>query len=255
MIFHILNGDSLAHTLAQSNISGERIICRECLLDGPTQANSLDTFWGIRASFIAQAYGEPRDRYYQTVVSEMDKMLRLPVDAEICLWFEDDLFCQTNMWFILSLLGEEWQDGRIKRVFPVMEAGVDHWRGFGAATPALLEQSFAQRVPFESNDLDLGGKLWDAYRGSDFKKLMALAQTPSPCFQHLPEVCQAHVDRFPEKGQLGRPEQVIKEILLHSSNDFDAVFSAFGEKAGVYGFGDVQVRGMYERVVGMGELI
>ncbi|MBK9488450.1 MAG: hypothetical protein IPO07_06440 [Haliscomenobacter sp.] len=83
MIFHILNGDSLAHTFAQSNIPGELIICREALIDGPVQANSLDTFWGIRASYIAQTYGEQRDRYYQNVVSEMDKMLRLPKDAEI----------------------------------------------------------------------------------------------------------------------------------------------------------------------------
>ena len=255
MIFHILNGDSLAHTFAQSSIPGELIICREALVDGPVQANSLDTFWGIRASYIAQAYGGHRDQYYQKVVSEMDKMLRLPKDAEICLWFEDDLFCQTNMWFLLSLLGEEWQGGRIRRVFPVMDAGVDHWRGFGASDPALLAQSFAQRVSFESNDLDLGIKLWEAYRSGNFERLLTLSHLPSPCFRHLPEVCQAQVDRFPVKGQLGRPEQLIADILQHTPKDFNVVFAAFGQKAGVYGFGDTQVKGIYERVLGMEELI
>ena len=254
MSFHILNGDSLAQTFAQSNIPGHRIICRECLIDGPAQAADLDNFWSIRANFIAQGYGEAREKYYDIVVKELDQIQRLPEEAEINLWFEDDLFCQSNMWFMLALLVNASPQLKIYRVFP-MEPELDHWNGFGRADAASLEQAYAQRVQFHQTDLELGLALWEAFRSKDLKHLQVLSRQPSACFNRLPEVVQAHVDRFAPQGQLGRPERLIAEILQGNPEDFNAIFKAFGQKAGVYGFGDVQVKVMYERVLGMEELI
>lgn len=254
MSFHILNGDSLAQTFAQSNIPGHRIICRECLIDGPAQAADLDNFWSIRANFIAQGYGEAREKYYDKVVKELDQIQRLPEEAEINLWFEDDLFCQSNLWFMLALLVNASPQLKIYRVFPI-EPPQDHWRGFGEADAASLEQAYAQRVQFHQTDLELGLALWEAFRSKDLTQLQTLSRQPSACFNRLPEVVQAHVDRFAPQGQLGRPERLIMEILLDNPGDFNAVFAAFGQKAGVYGFGDVQVKVMYERVLGMEELI
>lgn len=254
MSFHILNGDSLAQTFAQSNIPGHRIICRECLIDGPAQAADLDNFWAIRANFIAQGYGEAREKYYDKVVKELDQIQRLPEEAEINLWFEDDLFCQSNMWFMLALLVNASPQLKIYRVFPT-EPAQDHWRGFGEADVASLEQAYAQRVQFHQTDLELGLALWEAFRSKDLKQLQVLSHQPSACFNRLPEVVQAHIDRFATNGQLGRPERLIAEILKDNPEDFNSIFKAFGQKAGVYGFGDVQVKVMYERVKGMGELI
>ena len=254
MNFHILNGDSLAYTFAQSNIPGHCIICRECLIDGPAQAADLDNFWSIRANFIAQGYGEAREKYYNIVVKELDQIQSLPETAEVNLWFEDDLFCQSNMWFMLALLVNANPQLKIYRVFP-MEPAQDHWNGFGRADAASLEQAYAQRVPFQQTDLELGLALWEAFRSKDLKQLQVLSHQPSACFNRLPEVVQAHVDRFAPQGQLGRPERLIAEILQSNPEDFSAVFTAFWQKAGVYGFGDDQVRGIYERVLGMEELI
>lgn len=254
MNFHILNGDSLHYTFAQTQLDGQCIICRECLIDGPVQAKDLDNFWAIRASYLAQTHGEIRERYYDISVKELDKLQHLPAHAEVNLWFEDDLFCQSNMWFMLALLVNASPQLKIYRVFP-MEPALDHWNGFGKADAASLEQAYAQRVQFHQTDLELGLALWEAFRSKDLKQLQALSHQPSACFNRLPEVVQAHVDRFAPQGQLGRPERLIVEILQSNPEDFSAVFTAFWQKAGVYGFGDTQVKVMYERIMGMGELI
>ena len=117
MSFHILNGDSLAQTFAQSNIPGHRIICRECLIDGPAQAADLDNFWSIRANFIAQGYGEAREKYYDKVVKELDQIQRLPEEAEINLWFEDDVLTEIQ-WGVLIDENDEvvWPKAREQAV-------------------------------------------------------------------------------------------------------------------------------------------
>lgn len=49
--------------------------------------------------------------------------------------------------------------------------------------------------------------------------------------------------------QLNRPERVVKEMIDNTSSEFADVFSAFSEKEGIYGFGDLQVRAMYDRLI------
>ena len=53
MIFHILNGDSLSGQFPEE-IPGEKVIFRECLVDGPVQADSEEVFWKIRKVYKAK---------------------------------------------------------------------------------------------------------------------------------------------------------------------------------------------------------
>ncbi len=93
----------------------------------------------------------------------------------------------------------------------------------------------------------MGKNLWTAYQNGDFDKLNKLAKSPSDCFEYLEEVCQAHADRFPLDKSLGRPDQVVKEIIETKSKEFQIVFSEFAEREGMYGFSDVQVKNIYDR--------
>ena len=69
---HILPGDSLAQTFPKE-ISGERIICRECLIVGNLQGETLAEFWQTRADFIKKESGE--NSYFEKSVSEIVKKL------------------------------------------------------------------------------------------------------------------------------------------------------------------------------------
>jgi len=62
-------------------------------------------------------------------------------------------------------------------------------------------------------------------------------------------VIQAHIDRFPTNNELGRPQQrllAIKDQL--KTNDFGQIFQQFSKEEGIYGFGDSQVKAMFDEL-------
>ncbi|KIC94507.1 hypothetical protein, partial [Flavihumibacter solisilvae] len=59
----------------------------------------------------------------------------------------------------------------------------------------------------------------------------------------------AHVDRFPKDGTKGRPEKVIEDIITHISTDFTEVFKEFWSRESIYGFGDSQLKSLYDKVM------
>jgi hypothetical protein len=104
MIYHILNGDAL---LAQfpSEIAGERLVFRECLVDGPVLPREGQELWQLREAFILQNYPEASvDDYKKKVYEEIIKIQSIPAESKIYCWFEEDLFCQVNLWFLFNYL-------------------------------------------------------------------------------------------------------------------------------------------------------
>jgi hypothetical protein len=245
-VYHILNGDNLAFQLRETSINQNLIICRECLMDGDLLRENLEEFFVLRAHYIADTFSESEEGYFEKAVPEFEKMISIPDDSEVCLWFENDLFCQANMWFVLWLLAGK-TGIRLYRVFPVIKDHADTWKGFGISTPQMLEDAFASKVPFRNEDVQLGVALWDAFRNDDFNLLQELSKTSSGCFKHLEAVCKAHVDRFPKGNSLGRPEQVVQELIKKGAPDFEHLFSEFSSREGIYGFGDLQLKVLYDR--------
>lgn len=250
MTYHVLNGDCLANDLVSAEIKGNTITCRECLIEGPLNVGTLAQFWKARAQFIASTYDSSIEDYFDKVVTELEKLLCLPANAKVYLWFEDDLFCQANLWFTLSLLKQVKVPLLIYRVFPMITDPKDTWKGFGMSDRRMLEQSFNNSILFSADDLRFGFDLWNAYKEGDFEALHRLSFINSPCFQHLEEVCQAHIDRFPANGKLGRPEKCIQEIMDTSNQEFNQLFNEFSQREGIYGLGDVQVKRIYNEQLG-----
>ncbi len=112
----------------------------------------------------------------------------------------------------------------------------------------MLEQAYAEKIQLSDTDIKLGNDLWKAYAASDFDALKKLSFADSPTFKFLPEVCKAHIDRYAEENQLNRPERVLMELIDNSIGEFLEVFTVFIEREGIYGFGDLQVRIMYDRL-------
>ncbi len=246
-MYHILNGDNLAFQLKETKINLNHIVCRECLIDGPVSASNISDFWKIRSRYISKTYNDSEEEYNSTI-QEFERIIAIPDNSEVCLWFENDLFCQANMWFVIWLLSTK-TGIKVYRVFPVIRNPVDTWKGFGISTSKMLEEAYTSKVLFTNDDMQLGANLWTAYSTNNFQKLLALSKTPSDCFQHLKEVCQAQIDRFPKSDPLGRPEQLVKELIEKGPTDFEHLFSEFSTREGIYGFGDLQVKFMYDKLV------
>lgn len=247
MVYHILNGDSLADTFPDTGIEGDPVVVREALIDGDLSGGNLQDFWRSRAKYI----GLTESEYHSRVAKEFEKILNAPTDSEFNLWFEYDLFCQVNMWFVISLINSL----RIrKKVFAVYTSYLDKaskhfWNGFGPANADELRICYADRISLSEADVHLGQDLWEAYKDGDLATLTNLSRNQSLAFPYLKEVVDAHVDRFSKGGTRGRPERIIEDIIQNISTDFNDVFKEFWRRESIYGFGDTQIRSLYDRVM------
>ena len=247
MIYNILNGDSLAYSFPDSKIEGDIIVVREGLIDGELSGNDLQAFWHSRAQFMGLSEAE----YHDKVASEFEKIMNVPPDSEFNLWFEYDLFCQVNMWFVITLINTF---SAKKNVYAVntsyLDRGNKHfWNGFGPANSSQLQVCFADRILLNNADLQLGQALWTAYKENNFEELIRLSKNQSIAFPYLQEVVNAHIDRFPQDGTMGRPEKVIADIAKNVSTDFHKVFKEFWNRESIYGFGDTHLKRLYDKVM------
>lgn len=238
-IFHITNGDYLAVDLKKTSIDGEIIVCREALVSGNLNADSLEEFWKIRSQSVAEDYNVTKESYYEKSVTEFEKILNIPKGSEVNLWFEDDLFCQVNLWFCISLLSN--RNGlKIYRVFPKTNAQND-WKGFNCSNESDLEKSLKSKVLINGNDIELAIKLLKAYQNNDINSLRQLSKSQSNCFHFLREVIDAYINI--------KPKDFIKNQFENGLIDFDSVFKKFQEELGIFGFGDLQVKKIYEKII------
>lgn len=247
MVYNILNGDALAYSFPDAKIEGDIIVIREGLIDGELSGDTLHDFWQTRANYMKIKENE----YNNSVVKEFEKILNAPDDSVFNLWFEYDLFCQVNMWFVISIINNLPIK---KKAFAVHtsylnKASKQFWNGFGPANSAELNVCYADRIPLSEADLHLGQELWKAYKKGDLEELTNLSQHQSSAFPYLQEVVKAHVDRFPKDGSKGRPEKVIEDIVKNVSADFHEVFKEFWNRESIYGFGDVQLKSLYDKVM------
>jgi hypothetical protein len=237
MDVHVLNGDALAKKFP---VDGSVIICREALIEGPVQADSIEEFWKIRAAYLSENLEGQMQFYFDNVKTEFEKLTSFQNATAFHLWFEHDLFCQVNMWFIISYLKNVGSDIPVFRIMPPSETN-QRWAGFGLMEESDLNNCFRQKIKFTAEDLALGDYLWTAYQKNDFKNLEKLSQTVSSTFPLLKEVSHAHIQRFPDQG-LGRPQNKLKQITRSGITDFNEIFTEFWKTEGIYGFGDLQIK-------------
>lgn len=240
--YHILTGDSLAGTFRRTSIDGMPIVVRECLIDGPVSDDDLDLFWKRRAEYIRNAFDAEIDDYYKNVKSEFDKINNIKPGDEVNLWFENDLFCQANMWFTVSLLNRH-NLTNVFRVSPLIRTG-NKWEGFGRHTATDLVHCYEKHQAFTKGDYKLGENLWDAYRTEDVMALAFYSGSLSPCYPYLEEVCKAEMER----KRNARPRKVLEELLAKGYTDFSDIFTQFTQTEGIYGYGDMQVGNMLREI-------
>ncbi|HYJ91106.1 MAG TPA: hypothetical protein VEV84_07350 [Pyrinomonadaceae bacterium] len=234
MIYHVLPGDAQIEAFEQSGIEGELLVCREVLVEGDLSGESLDEFFTNRAAFINSEYDDDPALYNANVASQFRRLLDVKESDEVNLWFEYELFCSVNMWFCLSLL--ESSKVAIYRVSPVFRDEQDRWDGFGGADADKMMACYKARLKLTDENVRLGADLWRAYKTKNRNELLRLSTTKSEAFPYLKEIGEAAVN----KERI--PATVIAEIQSEGINNFNEIFLEFRRRAGIFGFGDSQVK-------------
>ena len=239
MIYHVLPGDAQVEEFNKAGIEGTVIVCREALIYGPIDAPDLDKFWDDRARFIVGEYGEDEIAYHDNVGGELAKLQDVEAGDEVNLWFEYELFCSVNMWFCMSLLKDT--GATVYRIEPIGLDEADRWNGFGKFNSDALKAAFELRTQLTAEDLHFAASLWDAYRTKDNDKLRELAAGEHDAFPCLGEVAAAAAE------ENIRPAEIVREIQAGGETEFEKIFEEFKKRAGVYGYGDLQVQKLVDQ--------
>ena len=242
---HFLNGDALDAQFP-NGIRGEKLICRECLVEGPIEENKMADFFLQRAAYLDNHYGESSLEVYRTKVVAQFQQLQAAAEAGNCinLWFEDDLFCQVNLWFTLSLLHEMDGKSEIYLVRPPRNTPY----GFGGLNTEELTVCYKERIPI--TELSLWKALWEAYRLAEPEQLTEVATSLEQRYSFVSRAVAAHLARFPTSTQEGRPIKRLKAIIKElGTTQFGPVFQLFCQTEAIYGFGDVYVKRLFDEVL------
>lgn len=243
--YHILNGDALKEQFPKS-IQGKIIVAREALVDGNVEGKSLEEFYETRATFISSHYaGYSKENYFEKTVSEFEKIQAIPSEVDINLWFEDDLFCQVNFWFVVYLLNKNGQKNSIFLVRPK-----EHTQyGFGGLDESELISIYENRLSIGQNELHKIALLWEHYKNNDTEKLLQTVKELGKNYAFMLPAIDAHLQRFPSEGKLDRPTASLIQIMNElKSEEFAPVFREFSKRESIYGFGDLQVRRLFDEV-------
>ncbi len=236
-MIHILNGDSLLAKFPEK-IQGDKITIREALIDGPIKAGSLPEFWKERQHFVSQRYPESTLDYFSHVQSEFEKITALPSDSGVCCWFENDLFCQVNFWFVMSLLVHH--PGETYLALPVSDLKT----GFGGTEEDILA-SFENSVVIHAEDRWVFGQLWKYFSDQEVFEATTLAERYNSKFPFLLPAVEAWRDSIPLGDYPGRPKATLMEIRQElETDDFKLIFKEFRDRLPIYGYGDLQVLNM-----------
>ena len=233
---HILNGDALLEQFPR-DLKGASIVFRECLVDGPVTGNSLKELYQKRSAFFAQTYQvcSPIE-YEERIVSEFNKVQKIPNGSEINLWFEDDLFCQVNCWFVCYLLRDR-KDCDLYLVRPNNQSPY----AFSVYTETELTELYLQRQVLPAPTLL--APLWQAYATGAVKQLTLLSQQLPNGYSHVREAVSAHLSRIPTENRLGKPIEVLKKIIENKETEStELLYQEFQKQLPIYGFGDLQIK-------------
>ena len=241
--YHILNGDSLKEQFPET-IPGEIIVARECLVDGNVNGSSLNDLFKVRAEFISKSYdGYKEQDYFEKTVPEFQKIQKIPDNVDINLWFEDDLFCQVNFWFVIHLLIKSNQNNQLFLIRPKSH----NQYGFGGLLKPELVSIFKNRL--QLSELDKLALLWGFYQINNTEKLIETSRQLKNLYPFIFNAVVAHIERIPTSGNMGRPSQSLVQIIEELNTDeFGAIFKEFSKREPIYGFGDLQVKRLLDEI-------
>ena len=244
-IIHILNGDALGEQFPK-DLPGETLVFRECLVEGPKKVVEFVAFFASRAAYLSDTYDPTIKESYSLELSiPLMRVVTEQRPTEVVLWFEEDLFCQANFWFICHFLQGSGYRGVVTWAKP---SGTARYN-FGLLSKESLMAVFKERLLIDFTKI---APLWQAYSINDSDELIRLVEDVTDLSEYIIPAAIAYRDMNTSTIEQSRPYLSLLEITKTlKTSHFGKVFMEFCKKEGVYGFGDLQVKRIFDKVVAL----
>lgn len=214
---HVLNGDSLANSFAESGLPGEFAVWAEALYEGPIPLDVGPEAWRqVRAHHYASMKG------FGMTAENLDRLARwdAPIDRfrefdEVILWLEHDLFDQLLLirhldWFSRRDLGGT----RLGLICIDRFPGVEPFRGLATLHPTRLASLFGKQEPITPEQFRLARSAWKAFGSPDPRAIEAIIAGDTAALPFLAASLRRHLAEFPStRNGLSRAESDALEAL------------------------------------------
>lgn len=229
---NILNGDSTAFTFKQTGLSGDLLIWRELLAEGPV---SISDLWTIRLPWMIENFGATAIDYQKMVIDEASKLGNLTIYDRIILWFEFDLVCQINLIYILSQLNKNQS---IFLICPDHFEGLSNFRGLGELNPMQLASLEPSKIKLTEKDLAFASMAWGLYVENDVSKIKAFLASDFGSLPLLKPALEAHLSRLQPINYI---EKLLQKIIASGVTKKEELYAQFWDAAPIFGMGDSQI--------------
>ncbi|HSF03930.1 MAG TPA: hypothetical protein VLA62_13035 [Solirubrobacterales bacterium] len=246
-MLHVLNGDATATVFAGAGISGERLVWRDIVVEGPVPVHA-HTPLPERFAYLAERLDIDAAAYARAIEAQTARLAATSRDDEVVLWFEQDLFCAVTLWSLLDWLTRHVPAARLSLVYPACGAQV---RGLGAMEPAQLASLFAARQPVTDVARALGVEAWAAYANRHPATAASFIDRPAPALPFVAGAFRCHLGRFPSVANgLNEVESAALDALSRGRRSFDELFREVGAQPRVrrHGMGDLQLAACLRRL-------
>jgi hypothetical protein len=162
---------------------------------------------------------------------------------EVVLWFEFDLFCQTNLLYLLDWFAQQERANTKLSLICIGEfPGKPNFRGLGELNAEELASLSPQRQPVTEAQLQLAQSAWRSYCSPNPAAIEKLLQMNTSDLPYLSPALRGHLRRFPSAGNgLGSVENKCLELISTGATTFLDLFPRFSDAEPIYGLGDAQV--------------
>jgi hypothetical protein len=225
---HVVNGDSVAHTLARSGLPGAVIVWRDVLHEGVVPPGTPATVQAARAAFLAEAGYGSRERILADL-AEADAALiaALGDGRETVLWFEHDLHDQLQLIQILSRVAGHPGRDALRLITLDSFPGRPGFAGLGELSAEELVTLWPGRVPIDAKAYATAARAFAALQLSDTDTLAALTDEPSAGLPYLAAALRRLLEDPPWAGPgLGRTQRQILHAVAAGARRPADVFLA-----------------------------
>lgn len=243
-ILHIANGDSTAEILNKTTLAGDIIVWRELLCEGPI-CNEVgsDEFWKKRYTYFENELNVSKLEYFDKTIKEIIKIVDIPMNTEVVLWFEFDLFCQVNLLALCTYMLQNFRkDITYSLVCTGYVKGKDKLQSLSDFNENEFPELFENRIKLSKTNLEFASECWKIYVENDIEKLKKF-NFKNRKFMYLKAAIDQHLKRFPAGNGLNEIQLKILKIINDETlteNKIVHRLLIWQQKETVYGFGDLQ---------------
>lgn len=214
---HITSGDRAGELLAEARLPGDILVWHDLLYEGPRAAGwPEDDTLRQRALFIEQmtAGGLAQDEVLRTFSDQYKRILMLPEDTEIVLWFDACLFDQSMLVHLLSCFDHRGLTRNVQLLCIDRFPGIERFIGLGQLGPEQLLSKYHTRQPVSGSQFLFANKVDRVFAEKDLVMAGTLSVQDDAPIRWIPAAMKRWLQEQPDPGTgLGRLETMALEAV------------------------------------------